>query len=259
MTRRNFTLFSLASLAVAGGAGFLISKIKAKTHLRPLGAVKNFESLCVKCGQCVQVCPYHSIGLLGLDDGLRGCYLCDLFPCVLACPSGALSHDTNTINDVKMGVAVVKSLDKCFAYNAKSVENSHIEHLLARKTYNEREVRAKEILSENLGKNCELCVNSCPVNGALVFENLNENLGENFANSSVNLNENSRFKGKNSVNFNENSANLSQNSQKNSRKIVVVKESCVGCGVCQEVCFAGVIEILPQVNYDEFYLNSQKG
>ena len=274
MTRRNFTLFSLASLAVAGGAGFLISKIKAKTHLRPPGAVKNFESLCVKCGQCVQVCPYHSIGLLGLDDGLnlgtayidaskRGCYLCDLFPCVLACPSGALSHDTNTINDVKMGVAVVKSLDKCFAYNAKSVENSHIEHLLARKTYNEREVRAKEILSENLGKNCELCVNSCPVNGALVFENLNENLGENFANSSVNLNENSnensRFKGENSVNFNENSTNSSENSQKNSRKIVVVKESCVGCGVCQEVCFAGVIEILPQVNYDEFYLNSQKG
>ena len=284
MTRRNFTLFSLASLAVAGGAGFLISKIKAKTHLRPPGAVKNFESLCVKCGQCVQVCPYHSIGLLGLDDGLnlgtayidaskRGCYLCDLFPCVLACPSGALSHDTNTINDVKMGVAVVKSLDKCFAYNAKSVENSHIEHLLARKTYNEREARAKEILSENLGKNCELCVNSCPVNGALVFENLNENLGENFANSSVNLkensNENSRLKGENSVNFNENSqnsrnlqensTNLSENSQKNSRKIVVVKESCVGCGVCQEVCFAGVIEILPQVNYDEFYLNSQKG
>ena len=278
MTRRNFTLFSLASLAVAGGAGFLISKIKAKTHLRPPGAVKNFESLCVKCGQCVQVCPYHSIGLLGLDDGLnlgtayidaskRGCYLCDLFPCVLACPSGALSHDTNTIKDVKMGVAVVKSLDKCFAYNAKSVENSHIEHLLARKTYNEREVRAKEILSENLGKNCELCVNSCPVNGALVFENSNENLnensGENFLNSSKNSNENlsknSRFKGENSVNFNENSTNLSQNSQKNSRKIVVVKESCVGCGVCQEVCFAGVIEILPQLSYSEFYLNSQKG
>lgn len=262
MTRRNFTLFSLASLAVAGGAGFLISKKQARVHLRPPGAVKNFESLCVKCGQCVQVCPYHSIGLLGLDDGLnvgtayidaskRGCYLCDLFPCVLACPSGALSHDTNTINDVKMGVAVVKSLDKCFAYNVKSVENSHIEHLLARKTYNEREVKAKEILSENLGKSCELCVNSCPVNGALVFEKLNENLGEN----SVNFNENSQ----NSRNLQENSANLSENSQKNSRKIVVVKESCVGCGVCQEVCFAGVIEILPQLSYSEFYLNSQKG
>ena len=269
MTRRNFTIFSLASLAIAGGAGVWLRQKTPRVHLRPPGAAPRFESLCVKCGQCVQVCPYHSIELLGIDDGLnlgtafidaskRGCYLCDLFPCVLACPSGALQHSTTEISDVKMGVAVVKNLQNCLAHKAQSVENSHIEHLLARKTYNEREEKAKQILSENVGAECALCVNSCPVEGALVFENLNENLGENSQNSSENsLNSNLNL-GANSV---ENLQNLSensvQNSNLNSRKIVVVKESCVGCGVCEEVCFVGVIEILPQVSYKEFYENSQ--
>ena len=144
--------------------------------------------------------------------------------------------------------------------NAQSVQNSHIKHLLARKTYNEREEKAKQILSENVGAECALCVNSCPVEGALVFENSNENLGENSQNlseNSVNFAENSRTKDENSPNLNS-SKNSAQNSNLNSRKIVVVKESCVGCGVCEEVCFAGVIEILPQVSYEEFYENSQE-
>ncbi len=258
MTRRNFTLFSLASLAIAGGVGFLVGQKTPRVHLRPPGAAPRFESLCVKCGQCVQVCPYHSIELLGIDDGLnlgtafidaskRGCYLCDLFPCVLACPSGALQHSTTEISDVKMGVAVVKNLQNCLAHNAQSVQNSHIAQMLARKTFNEREVVAKQILSENVGSECALCVNSCPVEGALVFENVGENLGEN-----------SQISSENSVNLNSNSReNSAQNSNLNSRKIVAVKESCVGCGVCEEVCFAGVIEILPQVSYKEFYENSQ--
>lgn len=214
MTRRNFTLFSVLSLALAGGGGFMLGKVEPKVHLRPPGAVDDFESLCIKCGQCVQVCPYHSIELLGFDDGLnlgtayinaskRGCYLCDLFPCVLACPSGALSHDTSEIKDVKMGVAVVQNLHKCLAYQGQSVEKAHIQALLARKTYNEREQKAKQIIEANLGKPCALCVDSCPVNEALAFE------------------------------------------IKESRQIVVVKDECVGCGVCEEVCFAEVIHIVP--------------
>lgn len=227
MTRRNFAIFSLTSLAMSCGVGFGLSKIQAKTHLRPPGAVKNFESLCVKCGQCVQVCPYHAIELLGVDDGLnlgsafiapkkRGCYLCDLFPCVLACPSGALSHKTSEIKDVKMGVALVKNAKSCFAFLGKSVENSHIAHLLKRKTSDEREEKAKEILRENEGEICALCVNSCPVPEALKF------------------------------------------SEFNGRIIPQVQESCVGCGVCVEVCFANVIDIAPNLSFEEIYKKDER-
>lgn len=227
MTRRNFTLFSLASLALASGGGFMLGRAEPKVHLRPPGAVMNFESLCIKCGQCVQVCPYHSIELLGFDDGLnlgtafinaskRGCYLCDLFPCVLACPSGALSHDTSAIKDVSMGVAVVKNLKQCLAYNGQSVEKTHIQALLARKACNDREQKAKDIIEANLGETCALCVNSCPVDKALGFE------------------------------------------MKEQRQVVSVKDECVGCGVCEEVCFAGVIKIIPHKKHRQKFTTKEQ-
>ncbi len=255
MTRRNFAVFSLASLAVAGGAGFLIGKAKPRIYLRPPGAAERFESLCIKCGQCVQVCPYHSIELLGVDDGLnlgtafidaskRGCYLCDLFPCVLACPSGALQHSTTEISDVKMGVAVLREPNKCLAYNAQSVEESHISQMLARKTYNEREDAAKQILADNIGQECALCVNSCPVEGALIFAESSDSSVESQESraDSSDLGAESRA-----------DSNDSQESRVDSKKIPAVQPNCVGCGVCEEVCFAGVIEIVPQQSYEQIY------
>ena len=40
----------------------------ASLYLRPPGALaeRGFRSSCIKCGQCVQVCPYHSIYLLDI-------------------------------------------------------------------------------------------------------------------------------------------------------------------------------------------------
>ena len=223
MNRRQFSLFSLATIGCAAGAGIGVNKFyEPKLHLRPPGSAKHFESLCIKCGQCVQVCPYHSISLLGLDDGInlasayidpskRGCYLCDLFPCVLACPSGALDHSISSIKDVKMGVAIVRDSQKCFATLNKIVNQSDIDHLLNRKTHNQREEDAKDIIKANLSKTCSLCVDSCPVQNAISFIQIN---GQN---------------------------------------IVKIKPNCVGCGVCQEVCFTEVIEILPHKSYEEIY------
>ncbi|AII14412.1 menaquinol dehydrogenase NosGH, periplasmic component NosG [Campylobacter iguaniorum] len=223
MTRRDFSIFSIATLATSVAGGFAINKFyDKKPHLRPPGSAKNFESLCIKCGQCVQVCPYHSIELLGVDDGVniatafidpskRGCYLCDLFPCVLACPSGALDHNTTSIKDVKMGVGVVVNLPSCYANLQKDVQKSDVEHLLERKTFNEREEKAKQIIADNVGKNCSLCVDSCPVSGAISLAQIDGKPAPKFS------------------------------------------ADCVGCGVCVEVCFAKVIEIAAGKSYDEIY------
>ena len=220
MNRREFSIFSLCVISASVLSGISIKKFyKAKEHLRPPGSVENFESLCIKCGQCVQVCPYHSISLLGFDDGFnlasayinpyeRGCYLCDLFPCVLACPSGALNHNTTTIDDVKMGIGVVVNQNACYAYLQKKVSESEISHLLLRKTHNEREQNAKNIIKNNLNEICALCVSSCPIN-AINFEN----------------------------------------------NIPKINKNCVGCGVCAEVCFAKVIKIVPNKIYKNYKEN----
>ena len=64
--RREFIQYStLGILGLVLGSGMVFSPyINAdENRLRPPGAVaeKDFLALCIKCGQCLQVCPYHSI------------------------------------------------------------------------------------------------------------------------------------------------------------------------------------------------------
>jgi len=91
--RRDFLkhISGLGVLALAAGAGlYYAPKLKSsELILRPPAAVKEdeFLKLCIKCGQCLQVCPYDSIileeinggasyGMAYIDPTKRGCYLC---------------------------------------------------------------------------------------------------------------------------------------------------------------------------------------
>jgi len=119
--RRKFVkkMTGLGVLGFASGAGlYFAPDLRAnRLILRPPGAVSEnrFLELCIKCGQCLQVCPYDSIELEGIKGGAgegmafinpskRGCYLCPAFPCMLACPSGALDHSHDNIKYVAIGM-----------------------------------------------------------------------------------------------------------------------------------------------------------
>ncbi len=132
-------MLGVVELVVSFGSSYLKS---APIRLRPPGAVEEdeFLGLCIKCGQCLQVCPYDSIILEDIDGKVgvgmayieprdRGCYLCEAFPCILACPSGALDHEHDSIEFVHMGVAVLHNPDACLAKVGKSVPNSAIDRI----------------------------------------------------------------------------------------------------------------------------------
>ncbi|MGB5669133.1 MAG: 4Fe-4S binding protein, partial [Sedimenticolaceae bacterium] len=82
---------------------------------------------CIKCGQCVQVCPVEAIKLADLADGFgigvphieartQACdFSCDGLQCVLACPTGALTHDLNYPAETRMGFARLAQPDSCLA------------------------------------------------------------------------------------------------------------------------------------------------
>ena len=80
--------------------------------LRPPGAhgEKDFASRCVKCGKCMEACPYIAIKPARDED----------FPCVEACPTNAL-RDIETRSDVKMGIAVIDE-DLCIAFQGMRCE-----------------------------------------------------------------------------------------------------------------------------------------
>jgi len=82
--------------------------------LRPPGAVDEarFLERCTQCGDCVKACPPGAIAAHERDatpvlfPGSSPCLLCDDFPCIAACQTGALLP-IDGIHEVHMGMAVV--------------------------------------------------------------------------------------------------------------------------------------------------------
>ena len=71
--RRKFirTLVMGAGLIGTSLLGFIPVLGRWKERVRPPGALKEqpFLASCIKCGQCVQVCPVNAIKLAELDEG----------------------------------------------------------------------------------------------------------------------------------------------------------------------------------------------
>lgn len=123
--------------------------------IRPPGALPegNFLGACVRCGLCVRDCPYNILKLSKLGDPVTTgtpyfearklpCEMCEDIPCVKACPTGALDHGLENIDDARMGLAVVMDKESCIAFQ---------------------------------GLRCEVCFNICPLQGKAISLELRHN------------------------------------------------------------------------------------
>ncbi len=133
--RRTFLRTAGLTVGMVGASllGLLPAIGGANARLRPPGALKTgldeqeFLAACIKCGQCVQVCPVEAIKLADLTDGVgigtplidarqQACdFSCDGLQCVLACPTGALTHAINYPAESRMGFARLDSPSRCLA------------------------------------------------------------------------------------------------------------------------------------------------
>ncbi len=235
--RREFIKYStMGILAVVAGGGMVFSPMgaKAENRLRPPGAIneKEFLALCIKCGQCLQVCPYHSIELSDITTGygvgtpyidanIRGCYACEAVPCVLACPSGALDHACEKATDIKMGIAVLENPRTCLAVKREPIpagyDDKMKEFLKNQTNVTEYEENVLKKFESFEGKACTLCADMCPMPNPLsAIAMISTSVG-----------------------------------------IIrpEVYDGCIGCGVCQEVCPTEQPSIIikPRVTYEQFY------
>ena len=120
--RRKVLRTILLTGGVMGAAlsGYLPLAYGQKKRLRPPGALdeKDFLASCIKCGQCVQVCPVQAIKLADLVDGFgvgtphidareQACdFSCDAVQCILACPTGSLTYHKPEFLPVRSGAAL---------------------------------------------------------------------------------------------------------------------------------------------------------
>jgi ferredoxin-type protein NapG len=123
--RRKF----MRSVVLCGGIvglamlGYLPVAGARKSRMRPPGALEehDFLSSCIKCGQCVQVCPVQAIHLDDLDHGFglgvpfidsrqQACdFSCDAVQCILACPTGALTYIKPAFADLRVGMQLARA------------------------------------------------------------------------------------------------------------------------------------------------------
>lgn len=85
---------------------------------------QDFLKACIRCGQCVQACPYEMLHLSSLIASSaagtpyfiardKPCEMCEDIPCAKACPTGALDALAEDINQAKMGLAVLLDHETC--------------------------------------------------------------------------------------------------------------------------------------------------
>lgn len=120
---------------------------KRRGYVRPPGALQDsaaFRKACNHCGDCVITCPYGTIFRISptsgpvVDPNLTPCHLCEDFPCIDACETGALK----------------KLLDDALPKFGQA-------ELIDGKCLNGTEAAEK----------CDECVKSCPIEDAVTIEN----------------------------------------------------------------------------------------
>lgn len=133
--RRQFLADAAKTACGVGIAGLVLGLMARQAKslpaeaLRPPGALPEdrFLGACVRCGLCVRDCPYDTLVLAGLGDGVVAgtpfftarripCEMCDDIPCVVACPTGALDKGLTKIDDARMGVAVLVDHETCLNF-----------------------------------------------------------------------------------------------------------------------------------------------
>lgn len=200
--RRKFflSIARAAGLAVLGGLTWsaYVDEVKASSLiLRPPGALKedDFLATCIKCGMCVEACPYDTLKLAKPGDNKPlgtpyfeprtiPCYMCTDIPCVPVCPTDALNIKSVQnekkeldINKAQMGVAVIDD-NSCIAfwgiqcdacYRACPLLGQAISVEYSKNERTGKHAFLKPVVHPDICTGCGLCEKACVTEKAAIF------------------------------------------------------------------------------------------
>ncbi len=165
--------------AVVKAADASVNK-QAVNWIRPPFAKNELEFLlsCTRCNDCIEACPHQVIFSLSAKTGIKaagtpaldllnkGCHLCEDWPCVTACTAQALTfhqaseQQPESVEDTALPDCVAENIP----VNNDSVEENIILPVLAKAG-----IDTTRCLPYS-GPECGACLDSCPIEGALILE-----------------------------------------------------------------------------------------
>ena len=208
--RRKFILAMARGIGLSAMGGLIwsayVGEVKAAPLiLRPPGALgeEDFLKTCIKCGLCVEACPYDTLLLSKPGDNNPigtpffvprdvPCYMCDDIPCVPVCPTGALKtenvqseKDGGMVWDIKkmdMGVAVIDT-KSCIAfwgiqcdacYRACPLLDEAISLVYDKNERTGKHAFLTPVVHPDVCTGCGLCERACVTEKAAIFVLPNE-------------------------------------------------------------------------------------
>ncbi|WP_418186953.1 ferredoxin-type protein NapG [Aliarcobacter lanthieri] len=200
--RRKFLLSSARAigLAILGGLTWsaYLSEVKATSLiLRPPAALdeNDFIKACIKCGLCVEACPFDTLRLAKPGDNMPlgtpyfvpreiPCYMCVDIPCVPICPTNALdeklvknNNNEFEIRQMQMGVAIVDEkscvafwgiqCDAC--YRACPLLGEAINIVYEKNERTGKHAFLKPIVDSDICTGCGLCEKACITEKPAIF------------------------------------------------------------------------------------------
>ncbi len=199
--RRKFILGVVRGVGLTALGGLVwsayVDEVTAnKLILRPPGALKedDFLKTCIKCGMCVEACPFDTLHLAKPGDNKplgtpfftpreTPCYMCTDIPCVPVCPTGALNEASVTtnneldINISQMGTAVVDTKNciafwgiQCDAcYRACPLMDQALYLSYEKNERTGKHAFLKPIVDSDFCTGCGLCERACVTKKAAIF------------------------------------------------------------------------------------------
>ena len=206
ISRRGFILSTATGVVVATGMRIgLADGFQSKPKLlRPPGSVPKpqFLDLCIRCGECVKVCPGPVLHLVGLEGGWEAIWTPVVVPsqagchqdcnfCTQVCPTGAIRPlSIKEKRKTHIGLAVINK-KTCLPYTGE--------------------------------QDCQLCFDECEAAGyhAIQMRQINLNIGDipTGVFSELELEEMSHIEAP-----------------------FVNPDACVGCGICEYRCYTTYVK-----------------
>jgi len=203
--RRKFILTMARGIGLSAMGALVwsayVGEVKsAPLILRPPGALpeEDFLKTCIKCGLCVEACPYDTLILAAPGDNNPigtpffipkdiPCYMCDDIPCVPVCPTDALVESSVKsevdgemvwdIYKIDMGVAVVDTVNciafwgiQCDAcYRACPLMDEAISLIYEKNERTGKHAFLKPVVDATICTGCGLCERACVTEKPAIF------------------------------------------------------------------------------------------